>query len=1310
MTKKNKPLLGFRFLAAPSRPRPKSIPKPVFLPMVLRGQSSAEHIGKDVPIPALAVFEPHTAVINPLNPHNVVVAAGTNLMISLDFGATFSVGPVAPVVPPGLPAGYRFCGDDSLAFDAAGRLFWTYLICADFDNNGTRDDLSVTVVQVNPTTGVLIGNAADVTPGNHTDDKSWIAADADPTSPYTNNLYVIWTRFDGGSNIMFSRSTNQGGTWSAEQVISGVGEGFVWPSHIATAPNGDIYIGYHSDTCNAATAPMFILRDSSGGVDLAGATAVQKTSFPAAVTCNRQSQPGAVPNTDFWMQGAMQPFILPDPLRPGNIYVIANDDPNNDFTTGDAGDVILARSVDYGNTWSLTTISHAPNRTLQAFPTGAIDQDGNIMAFWYDTRRGQTNAANNFLLDVYATVSRDGGLTFSNDFRINDNAFDPDLGAPCRFGPGANCGGADPVTTTRIGEYNGAAAANGIGYAAWTGNSGTGQQIEFDVFSILGYYPDRFEPNNAVNSGIVTDFGVQDTYNQLGLTIHSATDEDFFKFTALYTGKMAFKLSTIGRVADLDIQLLDKYNPHTPANVIATSSAVLDTNNDELLTIPVIMGDSYYMRVFAQPGQAHPYSTYSISAMNTAVPAPFGIGLALGSDSGRSDQDNVTYVPTATIRLRVDELWLTGLNYSPTNATADLADDDPGYKLAVYRNGNLAGYAQPVLGQPGDLSFQFPLSAPLSEGINVITARVFVVDASDNPDLAGIAHQIARGSESGAFSLTLDTTPPPAPSAPDLLASSDSGASDSDNVTGVNPPAFGGTAESNSIIRIFANTELVGQGVTGSDATNGMLGDDLGAWEVTIEPLADGTYTMTAEAEDLAGNLSPLSAAMAPGLTLDTPDGGGMPQRPTLDLLDAFDTGRSDKDNITKLTTLDFRVSAEAGSTVLVKDGNTVIDTFVMPADAFTIRTLVLAEGPHPMSTESADLAGNTSHQSEELHVTVDTTPPTVPPAPDLQSSSDTGGVSIDNITTIHTPTFEGTGEANALVRLYAAGALSGQGVITSYGVYQVSTSPFDDGVYPVTATYEDLAGNLSEPSEALKVTIARLSLNLPGMTTGPAVSDVTINLATGTITGYPGVPGGVIGVIGIPVINLDINSLGLDVMGTPWDDNLGYYPSGSESGTLLNNSTGQAFIFASAALDFTIDSLAGNDTVTTFGTASSDTIQVTVDTNSAVTVNTMKTVLLPTVRTEKVAISSGQSVDYISVTVFDTVNGNVFIDAGEPANVSHSQDELTIIDGVGSGKFRNLSAGPVPGSGSMEVYFPSTTGAVTRIDYVGVEKLRTVR
>ena len=342
--------------------------------------------------------EPDVAV-SPVDPRVVAVGSASDgtLRISADYGAMFGE-TVSFQRPAGLGM-YGFSGDPSLGFNATGdMLYWSYLLSLDMDGDGNDEDLSVVImpIDVSDPTGPVAGTPVDVTPGDMIDDKQWLAVDDDWDSPYVDNIYVSWTRFnnDGSRDILFSRSIDGGVTYSAPRIVSGQ-EGFVWPSHVETAPNGDVYVGYHTDTCGSPTATIEILRDTTGGADLIAGNPVQKTSFASAVTCNVQTgnPPTAIPQTDFWMQGANGPYIVADPIRPGQIYVVANDDPDNDFSAGDPGDVVVARSTNDGQTWTVNTVSKSPVGTLQVMPTGSIDQNGNFAVFWYDTQEGMSMRA-----------------------------------------------------------------------------------------------------------------------------------------------------------------------------------------------------------------------------------------------------------------------------------------------------------------------------------------------------------------------------------------------------------------------------------------------------------------------------------------------------------------------------------------------------------------------------------------------------------------------------------------------------------------------------------------------------------------------------------------------------------------------------------------------------------------------------------------------------------------------------------------------------------------------------------------------------
>ncbi len=440
--------------------------------------------GVDVPLggrnePAIAV--------NPLDPTNIVVARLFAIRVSTDSGATFSAATPAPV-----PATHGRSGDPSVAFDSQGRLFWTYL--------GSRTDngnLDVFISQVNPATGAILpGYPVNLTASAgfpatgalNNNDKEWLAADRFPGSLFQDSLYVVWTRFDGqgGTFVHATFSTDQGQTWSAALTLSAGGEGFVWPSHIAVAPNGDVYASYHSQPTFAGGAPdgtsgqIFVLRSTDGGVSYPQKTAAYAAGN-ADITFNVQTAGNSriLPQSASWTQGAAQPWVLPDPFDPNNVYVVAGDDPTNlNHGAGfDDMDVFIARSTDQGLNWSAPVqIDGGPVGTVQFFPTAAIDDlTGCIAVTWYDTRAGATNAGGNFLLDVFIRSSNDGGLTFGPEVQLNDVAFDPDLGAGARF--------AGPPPTLRIGEYNGVAVDDGIAHAVWTGNTATGQQILFDSAS-----------------------------------------------------------------------------------------------------------------------------------------------------------------------------------------------------------------------------------------------------------------------------------------------------------------------------------------------------------------------------------------------------------------------------------------------------------------------------------------------------------------------------------------------------------------------------------------------------------------------------------------------------------------------------------------------------------------------------------------------------------------------------------------------------------------------------------------------------------
>ncbi|PQO25603.1 hypothetical protein C5Y96_23740, partial [Blastopirellula marina] len=130
-----------------------------------------------------------------------------------------------------------------------------------------------------------------------------------------------------------------------------------------------------------------------------------------------------------------------------------------------------------------------------------------------------------------------------------------------------------------------------------------------------------------------------------------------------------------------------------------------------------------------------------------------------------------------------------------------------------------------------------------------------------------------------------------------------------------------------------------------------------------------------------------------------------------------------------------------------------------------TRETAVLPDGRYNFKLEVGDRAGNISFDYL-LNVTIDTVAP-LGDAPDLLASSDSGMFDNDWVTNVDTPTFNGTGEVNSTVFLYANDELVGQTIVNADGTWNIETTALEDGVYTISTVYEDLAGNRSDAQVA---------------------------------------------------------------------------------------------------------------------------------------------------------------------------------------------------------------------------------------------------
>src|SRR5205823_5505926 len=115
-------------------------------------------------------------------------------------------------------------------------------------------------------------------------------------------------------------------------------------------------------------------------------------------------------------------------------------------------------------------------------------------------------------------------------------------------------------------------------------------------------------------------------------------------------------------------------------------------------------------------------------------------------------------------------------------------------------------------------------------------------------------------------------------------------------------PTFSGTAEASSTVKLYR---------AGSTQIGSVVASASGTWSIMASALPAGVNAITATATDAAGNISAATGTL--NVTIDTTAPGAPP---TPDMAAGSDSGSSNTDNITNVTTPSFSGTAEAGSTV----------------------------------------------------------------------------------------------------------------------------------------------------------------------------------------------------------------------------------------------------------------------------------------------------------------------------------------------------------------------------------------------------------
>ena len=329
---------------------------------------------------------------------------------------------------------YGVWGDPVLLSDYEGNQYYLHLSDPTGRNWASEEILDRIVCQKSTDGGKTWNNGSYMGLNHPKDqDKQWAVVD-----PRNNHLYCTWTQFDNyGSkepadhtNILFSKSTDQGDNWSEAVAINQFpgncldGDSTTEGAVPAVGPDGEIYVAWSFDDSIYFDRKFegeqwleedIVVASQPGGWDIAVPGLMRANGMPVTV-CDLSNGP-----------------------HRGNIYVNWVDDRNGNY------DVWVSKSTDRGETWtSPKRINDDDTERDQFFTWLACDPaTGYLYSVFYDRRNTEALET-----EVYLAYSRDGGETWTNE-KISESPFSTN---PLVF----------------FGDYNHIDAYNGIVRPVWT--------------------------------------------------------------------------------------------------------------------------------------------------------------------------------------------------------------------------------------------------------------------------------------------------------------------------------------------------------------------------------------------------------------------------------------------------------------------------------------------------------------------------------------------------------------------------------------------------------------------------------------------------------------------------------------------------------------------------------------------------------------------------------------------------------------------------------------------------------------------------
>ena len=377
-----------------------------------------------------AVAVSHTNPLLMTTVSNLDSGAGTFHSWSTDGGHTWNQN----VIANGDALGFSCC-DGQLASDDFGNIFFTYLsssiavkMAISTDGGATFQPLPF----IDLPFGLPVGPWRSLARIGQT-----VSGDQPSISAGAGSVWISWTGSDGSIQASGAAVTGLGqvGAFSPAQRVAGANRMGDY-GDTAVGPNGQVFVVYQTPTGGEGPATIFgaLDPDGLGPQGFGSGQMIQTTNvggfdyIPAQSGRSIDAEAGlAWDRTGGGHNGRLY-------------FIYVSEEPNESNDT----DIQMRFSDDNGATWSNSVRVNDNTGTSSQFnPKVQIDSTtGNVGVAWYDCRNdlgdhgpGDTNGRPNDDTMIYATVSRDGGLTFARNRRLSKGASsDDDAGSGVDYG------------------------------------------------------------------------------------------------------------------------------------------------------------------------------------------------------------------------------------------------------------------------------------------------------------------------------------------------------------------------------------------------------------------------------------------------------------------------------------------------------------------------------------------------------------------------------------------------------------------------------------------------------------------------------------------------------------------------------------------------------------------------------------------------------------------------------------------------------------------------------------------------------------